>query len=84
MTAGQRNKPYYLHSILVHEGSSEYGHYYAFVFDRNKRQWFRFNDHKVDPVEEKVVFEEAFGSPYNKLNQCAYSLMYVNDAIAKK
>lgn len=26
---------YYLHAILVHEGGSENGHYYSFIFDRN-------------------------------------------------
>jgi ubiquitin carboxyl-terminal hydrolase 25/28 len=28
-----RNHPYHLHSILIHDGDAESGHYYAFVFD---------------------------------------------------
>ncbi len=30
-----KQNPYYLHAILIHEGDSESGHYYAFIFDRN-------------------------------------------------
>lgn len=83
MTAEQKKNPYYLHSILVHEGSSEYGHYYSFIYDRSQKQWVKFNDHKVEKVDEKVVFEQSFGSEDNKQMQCAYSLIYVNASIAK-
>lgn len=34
----QNNKePYHLHAILVHEGTTENGHYIAFVLDRKQR-----------------------------------------------
>jgi len=26
--------PYHLHAIIVHDGTAESGHYYAFVYDR--------------------------------------------------
>jgi uncharacterized UBP type Zn finger protein len=48
--------PYHIHSILVHEGSSDFGHYYAFIYDRKINQWYRFNDFKVFQVTEEVVF----------------------------
>jgi ubiquitin C-terminal hydrolase len=53
--------PYYLHSILVHEGTGEMGHYYSFIFDRSAHKWYRFNDYKVSEETEDRVFEESFG-----------------------
>ena len=27
------NSPYYLHAVLVHDGTGEQGHYYSFIHD---------------------------------------------------
>ena len=27
--------PYYLHSLIVHDGNATSGHYYPFIYDRN-------------------------------------------------
>jgi uncharacterized UBP type Zn finger protein len=59
--------PYYLHAIMNHEGSSEFGHYYSFIFDRKAKQWYKFNDHKVTKVEEAEVLSESYGD--NKSSQ---------------
>jgi ubiquitin carboxyl-terminal hydrolase 25/28 len=75
-----KQNPYYLHAILVHEGDSESGHYYAFIFDRNEFKWYRFNDYRVTPETEDKVFEESFGG--NGKKSCAYGLIYVNNDIA--
>ena len=56
-----RNNPYYLHAIMNHEGTSDSGHYYSFIFDRKAKQWYKFNDHKVTKVEEHDVFAESYG-----------------------
>jgi ubiquitin C-terminal hydrolase len=71
--------PYYLHSILVHEGTGEGGHYYSFIFDRSAHKWYRFNDYKVSEETEDRVFEESFGDL--KLQSCAIGLFYVNHSI---
>jgi len=70
---------YYLHGILVHDGGAESGHYYAFVYDRHRNLWLRFNDHKVTVEDETIVFKEARGGSGNS---CAYGLIYVNQRIA--
>ena len=57
----KKEYPYYLHSILIHEGYAETGHYYAFIYDRAEKIWYRFNDHTVTKEQEGVVFSEAFG-----------------------
>jgi ubiquitin C-terminal hydrolase len=41
--------------VLVHSGDTEYGHYYSYIYDRREKQWYCFNDHKVEKVDEKVV-----------------------------
>jgi len=71
--------PYHLHAILVHDGSAESGHYYAFIFDRAEGLWYRFNDYRVTVECENVVFEESFGGVRNS---CAYGIIYVNSVIA--
>lgn len=41
----QKKCPYYLHSIVVHDGmQAESGHYYSFIYDRAGKSWWRFND----------------------------------------
>eukprot|EP00347_Sterkiella_histriomuscorum_P016450 403353129 len=71
-----------LHAILIHQGSGDQGHYYAFIFDRNQQKWFRFNDYKVTEESEDTVFEEGFGNTTTKTS--AYGLIYVNEEIAQK
>lgn len=56
------NYPYYLHSVLVHDGGSDSGHYYAFIYDYEKNGWLRYNDASVTIVDEEVVFRESFGT----------------------
>jgi hypothetical protein len=66
----------------VHEGTTENGHYIAFVFDRKQRQWYRFNDYKVTPESAETVMTEAFGGTEGPRQSCAYGLVYVNREIA--
>ena len=76
-----KQHPYNLHAILVHEGDSESGHYYAFIFDRKEFKWYRFNDFRVTVETEDKVFEEAFGN--NSTHTSAYGLIYVNNEISQ-
>ena len=34
-----KSEPYYLHAILIHEGSGDFGHYMAFIYDRKEEFW---------------------------------------------
>ena len=58
-----KENPYFLHAILIHDGLAENGHYYSYVFDRVNKCWFCFNDHKVTQVHEELVMKEALGNP---------------------
>jgi ubiquitin C-terminal hydrolase len=31
----EKERPYYLHTIMIHDGVAENGHYYSYVYDRS-------------------------------------------------
>ena len=72
------NIPYYLHAILIHDGTAERGHYYSFIYDRKQDVWWRFSDVNVSMEIEEVVFRESFGGQVAN-TKTAYSLIYIND-----
>ena len=37
-------KPYYLHSVLIHEGSDNSGHYYVYIKDPHSKTYKKFSD----------------------------------------
>lgn len=43
---------YHLHSILVHQGTIDHGHYYAFIRPGVDDRWFQFNDSTVSEVTQ--------------------------------
>ena len=55
------NTPYFLHAIIVHDGSAQSGHYYAFIYDRNQHKWRKFNDIRITEVSEEEVFSFSNG-----------------------
>lgn len=67
--------PYHLHSIFIHEGSAEYGHYYAYSRVPNSDKWHKYNDVHVKEEEHEQVLKDAIGGdgPRN-----AYCLIYVH------
>lgn len=75
----QRRK-YQLHSICVHDGNANSGHYYSFIYDRFNKKWRKFNDIRVTDVEEEDVFKESEGG---HSWQTAQWLVYVEDSIAQ-
>ena len=72
------NITYYLHAILIHDGTAESGHYYSFIYDRKQDVWWRFSDVNVSIEIEDVVFKEAFGGQIAS-TKTAYSLIYINE-----
>ncbi|CAG9318443.1 USP28_2 [Blepharisma stoltei] len=66
---------YQLHSILMHEGSVEGGHYYAFIYDPEYSIWRKYNDVNVTEVKEYEVMAEAIGGHGSN---SAYGLIYID------
>ena len=77
------NKKYKLKSIVIHIGSSEGGHYYAFIKEDKSGLWYEFNDTHISRFDIRRLEMEAFGGYYedeknNKIenNRNAYLLFY--------
>ena len=71
---------YNLHAVMVHEGSMVIGHYWAFVFDRRRRAWLKFNDSTVTRVTWDELAKDCMGG---KSNASAYKLIYLREDHAK-
>lgn len=66
--------PYYLHAVLVHEGQAASGHYWAYIYDKNK-QWLKYNDITVSDASWEELVKESVGGYHNA---SAYCLMYID------
>jgi ubiquitin carboxyl-terminal hydrolase 7 len=89
---------YSLHSVVVHKGSPNSGHYYAYIKPTVEDNWIQFNDEIVKPADKYEVFDNNFGgtNKYYKLKpkgdisetnysfeSNAYVLVYVKKSIRK-
>jgi ubiquitin carboxyl-terminal hydrolase 7 len=85
-----RNK-YLLHSVLVHSGGVNGGHYYAYIRPDLRGKWFKFDDERVTKEEASKALDEQYGGDddnagynpgYNKLPKFsnAYMLVYVRES----
>ncbi|KAL9102026.1 MAG: hypothetical protein Q9163_002781 [Psora crenata] len=60
---------YSLHSVLVHSGDFNAGHYYAFLRPKADGPFYKFDDDRVTRATMKEAMEENFGGDYgNKAN----------------
>jgi ubiquitin carboxyl-terminal hydrolase 47 len=53
---------YELYAVMVHQGGTFGGHYYAYIQDLENKKWFNFNDTQVSPISIIDVVE-MFGPP---------------------
>lgn len=83
-----RNK-YLLHSVLVHSGGVNGGHYYAFIRPTLRGDgWFKFDDERVTKEREKRALDDNFGEdpdfsgkgPRVPKFANAYMLVYVRES----
>ncbi|XP_062207011.1 ubiquitin C-terminal hydrolase 13-like isoform X3 [Phragmites australis] len=52
---------YTLHSVLVHSGGVNGGHYYAFIRPTLQDLWYKFDDERVTKEDMKRALEEQYG-----------------------
>jgi len=83
---------YRLHSVLVHSGGPNGGHYYAFIRPLTSEQWYKFDDERVTKVKEKEAVEGQFGGSEHQTHpghtpqwkfpkiSNAYMLVYVRES----
>ena len=55
---------YSLHSVLVHSGDFNAGHYYAFLRPSAEGHFYKFDDDRVTRATLKEAMEENFGGDY--------------------
>ena len=72
---GLRKLEYRLHSVMVHEGGIESGHYWAYVLDHKKGVWLKCNDNAVTEATWQELLKESVGGHFNT---SAYSLVYID------
>lgn len=77
----EKQMPYYLHAIMIHDGVADNGHYYVYIYDRIQKFWWKLNDHFVKIEDEDTVFREAFGGDANKT---ACNIVYMSKHIANQ
>ncbi|XP_078435308.1 ubiquitin C-terminal hydrolase 13-like isoform X2 [Wolffia australiana] len=90
---------YTLHSVLVHSGGVNGGHYYAFIRPTLSDQWYKFDDERVTKEDTKRALEEQYGGEeelpqanpgfnnapfkFTKYSN-AYMLVYIRDCDKEK
>ena len=79
----KENFLYELHSVIVHQGNANSGHYYAYIKQsNNNRDWLLFNDENVRPADNYEIFRQNFGGQCetykNKGNQGEIVSSYIN------
>ena len=71
---------YHLHSLMIHDGNHQSGHYFNYIKNFQNNTFWRYNDIAVSEVDPKLVFEEAKGG---KGTMNAYCLVYISEDIYK-
>lgn len=72
-----RQIEYRLHAVMVHEGSVDSGHYWAYVKDHKRKVWLKCNDNTVNEATWEELQKESVGGHFNT---SAYSLVYIAKA----
>jgi ubiquitin carboxyl-terminal hydrolase 25/28 len=70
-----KERPFYLHAVMIHDGMANMGHYYTYLFDRSQELWWKLDDHRVTVATEQEVMKDALGGNGHK---CACNLFYIN------
>ncbi|CAI2374766.1 unnamed protein product [Moneuplotes crassus] len=74
--------PYYLHSMIIHNGGTKFGHYYAFVKDHDSNVYYKLNDEDVRVMDSSNAKEEVERSSKGGSGaESASCLVYVNQGI---
>ncbi|CAF3297407.1 unnamed protein product [Rotaria socialis] len=75
---------YTLHAVCVHEGSATLGHFWTYVYHKDRHKWYRYNDNEVTESKWSDVFEDAIGGQRTSNDReaprapSAYLLVYIN------
>lgn len=68
---------YYLHSIILHSGSCDNGHFYTFVLNKDQNSFIEYNDTIVQFRDLKSALLQSYGG--DSTGSQAVMLFYVTD-----
>jgi ubiquitin carboxyl-terminal hydrolase 25/28 len=69
-----REHRYSLQAVFIHRGTTNYGHYWIYIYDFERDIWREYNDERVSVVNDrKQIFEQRPNGP------TPYYLVYVRD-----
>lgn len=78
---------YVLTGVSISQGKISQGHYYSFIMDQKSRDWYKFDDEKVEKFdienEKKKEFENDCFGDY-EYNKSAYLLFYTKKSLLKQ
>jgi len=74
---------YILHTVIVHRGGLDSGHFYCFIRPTPGSQWIRFDDHIVYSTSTVAAIDENFGGGGDERRGSAYILVYVKESEAQ-
>lgn len=69
-------RPYQLHSIVVHSGQSDGGHYWIYVWDSQQKVWYHIDDNFSHQVTWDAVIQASFGGIQQESS--AHCLVYMD------
>lgn len=69
---------YILFGVLVHSGSANSGHYYAFLRPNMDEQWYKFDDCKISKVTSQQAISDNFGG--KKSSACIHFFQKTHSA----
>lgn len=85
-TPGASRAVYVLHSVLVHSGGAQGGHYTVYIRPDPAKAWYKFDDDNVTLVSKEAAIDKNFGSSDRmsayRYGSNAYMLVYVAQAQA--
>jgi ubiquitin carboxyl-terminal hydrolase 25/28 len=70
-----RQQRYRLQAVFIHRGSSNYGHYWIYIYDFARDIWREYNDERVSVVDDRNKIFDPSGSN----GATPYYLVYVRD-----
>jgi len=76
---------YSLHTVLVHSGFPNTGHYFAYIKPEINSRWLKFNDEEVKIADEYEVFENNYGGELNLYRHVAGEIIkneFISDSNA--
>jgi len=72
---GLHQRAYRLHAVMVHEGDMNQGHYWAYVYNHERKMWLKFNDNTVSETTWEELRRESVGG---HCHTSAYSMVYID------